>query len=88
MHVRSQGEGSRAEQKRLMEVAKHWMEEACHQIQTGERLPPNLLTLYRYYCMATLMVTHGKAEKTVTDFKVSVRLFQCSLQTVSVSLRL
>ena len=46
------------------------MEEACHRLQMGERLSHHDMTMYRYFCLATLMVTHHKPEKTVVDFKV------------------
>lgn len=43
---------------------------------------------FQYVLMDTLMKSHGIAKKTVLEFKVSVHLFQFSIQTVSVSLKL
>ena len=56
MRVSSQGEagGRRPEHRRLLETAKGWTEEARRGLETGERLPPRQMTLYRYVCMATL----------------------------------
>ncbi len=71
MHVSSQETGHRPEHQRLLEMAKGWTEEACHGLKTGERLPPRQMTLYRYFCMATLTITHRVPEKTVADFKVT-----------------
>lgn len=62
------------------------MEDACHRLQKGERLTHQNMTTYRYYCMATLMVTHRKPEKSVVDFKVSVHVFQCSYQPATLTL--
>lgn len=86
-HVSSQEKRS-SEHQRLLDLAEDWMEEACHRLQTGERLSHHHITMYRYFCMATLLKRHGIAEKMVADFKVSMRLFQSSLDTVSVSLQL
>ncbi|CAL8383658.1 unnamed protein product [Boreogadus saida] len=69
MHVSSQETGSRPELQRLLEMAVGRMEETCHGLITRERLPHGLMTMYRYYCMATLTITHRVPEATVVDFK-------------------
>ncbi|XP_030198682.1 uncharacterized protein LOC115532850 [Gadus morhua] len=67
----SQETGHRPEHKRLLEMAEGRTEEACHGLLTGERLPQHEMTLYRYFCMATLTITHRVPEETVVDFKVT-----------------
>ncbi|CAL8275339.1 unnamed protein product [Arctogadus glacialis] len=52
-------------------MAEGRTEEACHGLLTGERLPQHEMTLYRYFCMATLTITHRVPEETVVDFKVT-----------------
>lgn len=71
MLVRFQERKVRAEHLHLLEITKEWTEEACHQLQSGERLSHHNLTLYRYFCMAILLIKYSKSEKTVVDFKVS-----------------
>ena len=71
MHVSSQETGHRPEHQRLLEMAEGRTEEACHGLLTGERLPQHEMTLYRYFCMATLTITHRVPEETVVDFKVT-----------------
>ncbi|XP_030266788.1 uncharacterized protein LOC115578107 isoform X3 [Sparus aurata] len=60
-----------SEHQRLLDLAEDWMEEACHRLQTGERLSHHHITMYRYFCMATLLKRHGIAEKMVADFKLT-----------------
>ncbi|CAL8236421.1 unnamed protein product [Boreogadus saida] len=67
----SQETGSRPKLQRLLEMAVGRTEETCHGLLTGERLPHGLMTMYRYYCMATLTITHRVPEATVVDFKVT-----------------
>ncbi|CAL8283239.1 unnamed protein product [Gadus morhua 'NCC'] len=67
----SQETGHRPGHKRLLEMAEGRTEEACHGLLTGERLPQHEMTLYRYFCMATLTITHRVPEETVVDFKVT-----------------
>ncbi|XP_056440967.1 uncharacterized protein LOC130378059 [Gadus chalcogrammus] len=67
----SQETGHRPEHRRLLEMAEGRTEEACHGLLTGERLPHQQMTMFRYFCMATLTVTHRVPEETVVDFKVT-----------------
>jgi hypothetical protein len=71
MHVSSQETGHRPEHQRLLEMAEGRTEEACHGLLTGERLPHQQMTMFRYFCMATLTITHRVPEETVVDFKVT-----------------
>lgn len=56
--------------------------------RAGEQMSFDHMAFFQYVLMDTLMKSHGIAKKTVLEFKVSVHLFQFSIQTVSVSLKL
>ena len=93
MCVSSQERGSRSQHQCLLEAAEGWTEEACHRLQTGERLSHHDMTMYRYFCLATLMVTHQKSERTVADVKVmyynvprSRFLFPCNFDSHTLQL--
>ena len=73
MYVRLSGKRKKSlsEHEALLHATQQWMQDACHKLQSGEHLASHNLTIYRYICMATLMISHQRSEKAVSDFKVS-----------------
>lgn len=87
MHVRSQ-KNRKSHHEHMLEKGRYWMQAACQRLEAGEQMSFDHKTFFQYVLMDTLIKSHSIAKKMVLEFKVSIHLFQFSIQMVSVSLKL
>lgn len=61
---------SSEKERELLSHATPWMRDVTAKLKAGSMLPGQLMTQFRYFCMAILSVLYHKSFASVANFKV------------------